>query len=427
VSLLGTFRKHASSGFFAVADQSLIAGSNFLLSALLARWLVPSEYGAFSLIYTSFQLLITMHMSITSEPLLVLGSTRYRHNLRCYTSQVSRLQWVPGLLISVVSLGIGMVAYARGSEILGSAALGLALAGPFILSQQFMRRAFYADLRPSRSVWGGLIYLVVMLAALVALVTSNRISAASGFIAMGVASMAAVALYSQWLRPAAGEPPVPASDVVNQHWLYGRWSVPTTLLTWVPGNVYYALLPVWHGLGATAELQAIMNLVLPVHHAISAVAVLLVPIFGRVLTREGVGGLQQAVRQMALLLVSVAGVYGVLLVMFGPAVSSLLYGEGKYVVGASALILPAFLAGGGALTSVFGGALRALNDPRKVFAAYGLSFLFSISGGLVLMYRLDVQGALISLVISSTLTALSLGVMLRKASAAYRQLEVGAE
>jgi len=35
-------------GGLAVVDQALFAGSNFLLSILLARWLTPAEYGAFA-------------------------------------------------------------------------------------------------------------------------------------------------------------------------------------------------------------------------------------------------------------------------------------------------------------------------------------------------------------------------------------------
>lgn len=364
-----------------------------------------------------------MHMAITSEPLLVMGPGRYRHNLRSYTAVVSRLQWIPGLAVSVIGLAVAAIAYLRGSVLVGAAALGLTIAAPVVLSQQFMRRAFYADLKPSRSVWGGLVYLASMLMVLFALVMMNSLTVATGFVAMGAASLSAVALYSQWLRsPAVGESVQPR-DVVAQHWEYGRWSVPTTLLTWVPGNIYYTVLPLWHGLAATASLQAVMNLVLPVQHAISAVAVLLVPVFGRLLSRDGVTGLSRGVRYGAPLLAGVAAMYGAVMILFGPAAATLIYGSGKYPVSRGILALAALLAVGGAVTSVLGGALRALNSPRRVFAAYGLSFLFSITGGLVLMYRFEVRGALVSLVASSALTALSLGVMLRSAMASRAQQE----
>ncbi|MDI6902029.1 MAG: hypothetical protein QMC79_10105 [Anaerosomatales bacterium] len=403
MSLVRTLRRHATTGAFAVADQSLIAGSNFLLSALLARWLTAAEYGAFSVIYTAFQLLMTMHMAMTSEPLLVLGSTRYSGRLRPYIALLSRLQWIPGLVVSAVSLVVAVVANVRGSGLLGAAALGLAIAAPVVLSQQFMRRAFYAELKPSRSVWGGAVYLVTMLGVLFFMFESGSLSVTGGFLAMGVASLSAVALYSQWLRTPQGEQSVDTRDVLREHWRYGRWSVPTTLLTWVPGNIYYTLLPVWHGLGATADLQALMNLVLPVQHAISAVAVLLVPVYGRRLSQDGVVGLARGIRWGLMLLVGIACAYGVVIVGVGPAIADWLYGSGKYALNSGLLALASLLAIGGAMTSVLGGALRALNSPRRVFFSYGLSFLFSVTGGLFLMYQYRVWGAVASLVASSAL------------------------
>lgn len=418
MSLLGAVRRYASTGAFAVADQSLIAGSNFLLSALLARWLAPAEYGAFSVIYTAFQLLMTMHMALTTEPLFVLGPSQYRHDLRAYTAAVSRLQWLPSVLISVIMLLVGIVARLRGSELLSAASVALAIVAPLILSQQFMRRAFYVDLKPSRSVWGGVVYLVSMAGVLLVLANLNQLSVSGGFVAMGVGSLAATAVYTQWLRYRGDGSQIEARDVVTRHWEYGRWSVPTTLLTWVPGNVYYVLLPLWHGLEATAGLQAAMNLVLPVQHAISAVAVLLVPAFGRLLARRGIDGLRRGVRYGLTLLLGIAALYGLGVVAFGPAVASMVYGPDKYPMSGGILALAALLAIGGAATSVLAGALRALNSPRRVFAAYGVSFVFSLTGGLVLMYAYGISGALVSLVVSSVFTAVSLAVMLKSAVSA---------
>ena len=39
---------------FAVLDQALISGSNFIMGILLARWMVPDEYGAYSLAFSVF-------------------------------------------------------------------------------------------------------------------------------------------------------------------------------------------------------------------------------------------------------------------------------------------------------------------------------------------------------------------------------------
>lgn len=67
-----------------MTDQALFAGANFLVSILLARWLKPAAYGAFSLAYAIFLLLGTVHTGLWTEPMLVYGSGRYRENFPAY-------------------------------------------------------------------------------------------------------------------------------------------------------------------------------------------------------------------------------------------------------------------------------------------------------------------------------------------------------
>src|ERR1019366_3825617 len=58
----------AGKGSLALLDQGLISGSNFLIGILLARWLVPEQYGAFSLAFSVFLLLSYVYHSLLSEP-----------------------------------------------------------------------------------------------------------------------------------------------------------------------------------------------------------------------------------------------------------------------------------------------------------------------------------------------------------------------
>ena len=57
-----------TKGGLAILDQGLISGSNFLIGILLARWLVPAQYGAFSLAFSVFLFLSYVYQSLLSEP-----------------------------------------------------------------------------------------------------------------------------------------------------------------------------------------------------------------------------------------------------------------------------------------------------------------------------------------------------------------------
>jgi len=49
------------SGIWALADQGLFSGANFIANVLLADLLTPVEYGAFTVAFTTFLFLGTIH------------------------------------------------------------------------------------------------------------------------------------------------------------------------------------------------------------------------------------------------------------------------------------------------------------------------------------------------------------------------------
>src|SRR5438552_11552208 len=73
-----------SKGAWAVTDQALFAGSNFILNIVLARWLTPDGYGAFGVAFAVFLLLGTLHTSLLTEPMIVFGAGRFRDRAAQY-------------------------------------------------------------------------------------------------------------------------------------------------------------------------------------------------------------------------------------------------------------------------------------------------------------------------------------------------------
>lgn len=127
--------------------------------------------------------------------------------------------------------------------------IGLAVASPLILLLWLVRRAFYVQLKPHWSATGGALYLLVMLAGIYGLYQKHWLSVVGSFLVMGLASLVVGVWLSTLLRPQwgfAGSNPTP-SMVLADHWKYGRWSTATTALMWIPGNIYYMLLPLWVG------------------------------------------------------------------------------------------------------------------------------------------------------------------------------------
>jgi O-antigen/teichoic acid export membrane protein len=402
------FTRLANKGFWAVVDQGLFAVSNFALNVLLARWLAPQDYGAFTLAFSVLLLLGTFHSALLIEPMLIFGPGRYKERLSEYLGVLVYGHWslavpVGSLLLLGTSLTLGLT----GSNALSVAFLGLALAGPLICFLWLVRRACYARLEPRLAALGGALYMVLMLAGAFALYRGGWLSTSSALGVMGLSSLV-VALWFvrrlgvSWTSGGGGDGL--GRDALRSHWDYGRWAALTSALTWVPGNVYYVLLPVWGGLEAGASLRALMNLVMPMLQANAALSVILLPLLVQARGGAGFGRLIK----LSLVCFSLGSLlYWILLGLFHRPLVELLYG-GQYSGHADLLWFVGLMPLVSGIGIVLGGALRAMERPDRVFWAYVLSTVAALTVGVGLMVLWGLAGTVAGLLFAYVVTALAM-------------------
>ena len=104
----GRLAAWGARGGLAIADQALYAGAHFLLNILLARWLVPADYGAFALAYSAFLLIAALYAAVVLEPMAVFGPGRYSAHRQGYLGILLRAH-LPLTLPAVASLLCGAV------------------------------------------------------------------------------------------------------------------------------------------------------------------------------------------------------------------------------------------------------------------------------------------------------------------------------
>jgi O-antigen/teichoic acid export membrane protein len=390
----------------------MVSGANFVLSILLGRWLEPVQYGAFSLAYSLFLLLGTFHTAVFAEPLLVFGPGKYAARFKKYLGVLTVGHLAVMVPVGLLVLGASLLLGRFYSPEVQRALSALALAGPFILLLWVLRRAFYVIVKPEWALLGGVAYFAILLGSTLALRAAGRISPATAFLAMGASALPVSVLLAGRLGPqwgAGGEPS--AAAVAGEHWRYARWAVGAAALSWVPGNVYFTLLPAWVGLEGTAALRALANLVMPATHAISALSLLLMPMLAR-RRHEGQARMRRIMAVFLALFLAGAGVYNLILVIFRRQIVELLYG-GRYADAVPLVPLVGLLAFLAALISVFGAALRALERPDKVFWSYLASSVVAVGGGVLLARSFGVAGALGGLLLSSSTTAVMMLLLYR--------------
>ena len=404
-----------NKGLWAITDQGLFSASSFMLNIMLARWLTPREYGAFTVAFTIFLLLGMFHAALLTEPMLVFGPGKYRNRIPQYLGTLvsghANLVVLGGLLIALAAALMRL----WGISAVPSALAALALTAPFILLLWLMRSACYLLLAPNLAAAGGLMNLILVGVGLIVLYQHRWLSTVSALGVMGFASLVTGAGLAVSLR--MGSPPLTVNALVREtftdHWGYGRWAVATMALSWLPGSVYYLLLPMWRGLEASAGLKAMMNFVLPVLNLNTALSALLVPALVRA---RGSETRRRDLTSLILIAVTAGSAgYWLFLTMFRRPLMMWMY-RGQYTepVGMWYLLLVILIATG--IVNVLGSALRALERPDQIFRANMHSTAVALTVGVWCTFRWGVLGAGVGLAMSSMVRALGIWRLYRETS-----------
>jgi O-antigen/teichoic acid export membrane protein len=401
----------ATTAFWAVTDQALFALSNFGLSVLLARWLTPDDYGAFTVAFSIFLLVGTPHGSLLIEPLMVFGSGRFAQRFRSYLRALLRGHAaVVAVTSSLLLLVAGGTALAGASRQVTHALVALAVATPFVLFQWLMRRACYVRSRVPDAAIAGAMYMVQLFAGAVLLSGAGALSAPAAFLLMGAASLTS----GVWLRyrlrggPAAGE--VSVRDLARVHWEYGRWSLPTGAMWWVPGHALVLVLPIVGTLGAAGEMRAALNFVLPLWQANTALVNVLVPALVRA---RGSARWRSLLRLSNGGLLGMATAYWVVLAVAGPWVSELLYG-GQYTFTRGFLLLLGATLVTETVQVASSAALNAVERPDRVFWAQLAAVVVTVTLGLALTWAFLVVGAVTGMVLAGVARGVLLVFFVRR-------------
>jgi O-antigen/teichoic acid export membrane protein len=398
--------KWVRNGIWAILDQGLFALSNFLINLFLARWLTPSEYGSFSIVFIVFLMFGTFHSALVTEPMVVFASNAYKTRLPAYMSMVFYSHWGLTLLFSSLCLLLAAIAWFQHYHMLAFSIVGLAVASPLILYQWLARRVCYVSLKPHLAGYAGVLYATLMSLGGLLLYHYQWINGASILLLMGTASFCS-GLYSM-TRLKIWNPRIPtdlpAIEYLNNHWGHGKWMVGTSLMSWAFSNVFLLLLPIASGLESTGAARALLVTLMPMFLVITAVNHLLLPLLVRIRTESS---FNRVVCSTAACLILASMCYGSVIGLFNETIINYFF-NGHYVEYANLLWVLVILLPLMALVMIIGVAIRAFERPERQFADFLRSSYISLPVGFALTGVWGIWGAAIAMVLSQTILAMYL-------------------
>jgi hypothetical protein len=353
---LVTGRSAAARLGWGLADQAVSSITNFALGIVVARSLGAAEFGAFSLAWVTYGVVLNLSRGLATDPLTVRYSGPPDERWRSAVGRAASTATVLGLAAGAVCLLVGLVI--GGTVGAGFAALGLTLPG--LLLQDSWRIGFFAAGRGRRAFINDVVWAVSLVPAML---IAGTVGTTFGFVLAWGASAAVAAVFgcvqTRLLPKAAG-----IVGWLKEHRDLGlRYTVENVSDSASAQLRMYALGAI-AGLAAVGAVRGAQLVLAPFLALRMGIALMAVPEAARVLQRW-----PRRLRAFCLVLGGSQAAVGIL---WGACLLFILPSAvGEWMLGslwpsASALIIPTTLAVAGG--SLFDGAfvgLRALGVSRR--------------------------------------------------------------
>jgi O-antigen/teichoic acid export membrane protein len=252
---------------WALADQTMVSGVNFLTGILLARYLGIEEFGRFTLVWMSVLFVNSINHSAINSPMMSIGPKQPAAEAPTYYGAVIVQQVGFSCVVFFLLFGgarlSGMVFPEWQVQGL---ALPLALAALALQFQDFLRRYFFTRGRAAEAFANDAIRYLGQIAVLIWLFLSFRDVMDTTSVLWAIAIMAAVAAV-------CGAFSVERIEVngatlratISRHWHFSKWLTGSALMQWTTGNFFIITAGTLLGASAVGALRAAQNLMGVIH------------------------------------------------------------------------------------------------------------------------------------------------------------------
>ena len=380
---------------WAVADQVLISGTNFLLMILLARGLSTEAFGGFSLIYSVLLFANALQSALVTQAHNVLGVRYQGEEYARYTTSAAIFQLV--LVASLSLLALAAWTFAHISA-LSEAPLLLALV-PSILGwqlQEFARRVLYTERRLAAAFANDLISYGCQSLVIASLWWMEALTAPLALYALAATSAVAAIVGGWQIRGSLCRRVDPAA--FRENWHYGKWLTASAFVGhWLSAEAFTYMAAAMLGVAAAGILRAV-NLVFGPTRVLYYVFLTMLPIrFSRTLAEDGAPALRAQLRKVHLVAIPTIGGYCLLVAVFAEPLLRLFFGD-KYAGNGSVLMLYAALTFFVFMSMIVTAALLANRQTRHVFLSQLLAGVLAIPVGATLIYAVGVRGAVLGMI-----------------------------
>jgi O-antigen/teichoic acid export membrane protein len=259
-------RRHSKVNW-ALADQAMVSGVNFLTGILLARYLGIAEFGRFTLLWLVILFVNTIQHAMITSPMMSIGPKQTDAETPGYYGAIIIQQLVFScvvylLLFAGVRLSGGLFPE-WGVE---SLALPLATANLAFQFQDFLRRYFFTRGRASVAFVNDAFRYIGQIVFLTYLFISFQGAMDTARVLWVIAIIAAVTTVcgAFWVERVEVNAAI-LRTTTSRHWHFSKWLTASALMQWTTKNLFTLLAGGLLGSSAVGALRAAQNFMGVVH------------------------------------------------------------------------------------------------------------------------------------------------------------------
>ena len=376
-----------SASFAAYVDQGEVSLGNLLTQVVLARALLPADYGAVTLLIGAILAVRALLAATVTYPVTVWSATASEAETRREAGHAlaATLLWAaPGAVI------VAVVCMALGRASLLPFAVPALVAG---LLQETIRRVLFARLRFAAAIVGDAISYPGQALAL-ALVVRATTSLSAVFATMAISSTLALLVQSVQVRPSR---PVATRSWLGRALSFGRWMLGANALQPLTLQFFPWLLAGFYGTAATAQLQAISTLLGVSNPVMATSSNLVMPIAARA-TVEGEERIRGLVMRIGLQGFALLAPFYAAMLLVPSLLLRMVFGAGSPYAslgGEMRLLTIAYMLL--LCLNILGNYFVGMGRSRVVFVAQLVGVAVAVTMGTALVWQLGVAGASLAL------------------------------
>ncbi|WP_147363455.1 hypothetical protein [Deinococcus sp. RM] len=368
----------------AIADQALTSGVSLIISLLLLKWSSIEQLGVFSAINALYLLFFSIFSSLIIDPMIVFFNGKYAESRKSYTSILYLALYSTSIII-IVSCFAAYTFFSLTNE--ASYAKASLIFIFFAISQLFFaleRRIMYAKSRSSLSVLGALVAALLTL-LLSYLVKETFVTSALSMMYTVTISylMGALIMRRARIMAESGEndrnSDLKTISVAKDHYYYGSWALMSSIVAWLPVNLYYLI-----GQAGEAEssgsLRILLMIILPAQLTVANLSYYLTPKMTRSSNKISL------IKNYIIISIACCITYYLLVIIFGKNIISFIEPKNEELVSYVKWfgLLP-ILTG---VQTIVNSALRAAERTKEIFISQIIASLISCAIG-VLVFQID--------------------------------------